>query len=136
MSMSDRAGSINAARLMQTYFKRFKSNSKTQMLAQLQREDFNDNLGDNTTVSGEVCSRVMTWTNALRSISVVYQRGPSQFKPQSGRIVTVRVRRSRGEIYSGHGRLRVCLSLAFPHYCTDPDVTLGNGMGCPLVVHC
>jgi len=29
MSMSDRAGSINAARLMQTYFKRFKSNSKT-----------------------------------------------------------------------------------------------------------
>jgi len=31
----------------------------------------------------------------------------------------------------------VCLSVAaFPHYCTDPDVTWGNGMGCPLVVHC
>jgi len=30
----------------------------------------------------------------------------------------------------------VCLSLAaFPHYCTDPDVTCGNGRGCPLVVH-
>ena len=29
-----------------------------------------------------------------------------------------------------------CLSLAtFPHYCTDPDVTWGNGRGCPLVVH-
>jgi len=33
--------------------------------------------------------------------------------------------------------LSVCLSLAaFPHYCTDPDVTWGNGKGCPLVVQC
>jgi len=32
--------------------------------------------------------------------------------------------------------LRICLSLAaFPHYCTDPDVTRGNGRGCPLVLH-
>ena len=31
--------------------------------------------------------------------------------------------------------LSVCLSLAaFPHYYTDPDVTWGNGKGCPLVV--
>ena len=31
--------------------------------------------------------------------------------------------------------LCVCLSLAaFPHYCTDPDVTSGMA-GCPLVVH-
>jgi len=31
----------------------------------------------------------------------------------------------------------VCLSLAaFPYYCTDPDVSWGNGRGCPLVVHC
>jgi len=30
----------------------------------------------------------------------------------------------------------VCLSLAeFPHYCTDPDVSWGNGRGFPLVVH-
>ena len=30
----------------------------------------------------------------------------------------------------------MCLSLpAFLHYCTDPDVTWGNGRGCPLVVH-
>ena len=29
----------------------------------------------------------------------------------------------------------VCRSLAvFLHYCTDPDVTLGNSRGCPLVV--
>jgi len=29
----------------------------------------------------------------------------------------------------------VCLSLAaFPHYCTDPDVTWGTVRGCPLVV--
>ena len=32
--------------------------------------------------------------------------------------------------------LSVCLSAAAcPHYCTDPDVTWGNGMGCFLVVH-
>jgi len=31
----------------------------------------------------------------------------------------------------------VCLSLAaFPHNWTDPDVTWGNGRGCPLVVLC
>jgi len=39
-------------------------------------------------------------------------------------------------MYIGHGHLCVCLSLAaFPHYCTDPDVSWGNGRGCPLVVH-
>jgi len=38
-------------------------------------------------------------------------------------------------MYIGHGRLSVCLSLAaFPHCCTDPDVTGGNSRGCPLVV--
>ena len=32
--------------------------------------------------------------------------------------------------------MAVCLSLvAFPHYCTDPDITWRNGRGCPLVVH-
>ena len=36
--------------------------------------------------------------------------------------------------------LCVCLSArlsiaAFPHYCTDPDVTWRNGRGFPLVVH-
>jgi len=35
-----------------------------------------------------------------------------------------------------HICLSVCLSLAvFPHYCSDPDVTWGNGRGCPLVAH-
>ena len=30
----------------------------------------------------------------------------------------------------------VCLSLAvFPRYCMDPDVTLENGRGCPLIVY-
>jgi len=32
-------------------------------------------------------------------------------------------------MYIGHGRLCVCLSLsAFPHYCTDPDVSWGNAL--------
>jgi len=48
-------------------------------------------------------------------------------------------------MYIGHGQylcvcvcvcVFVCLSLsASPHDCTDPDVTWGNGRGCPLVVH-
>jgi len=43
-------------------------------------------------------------------------------------------------MYSGHGRLCVCVPLclsitAFPHYCTDPDVGWVNGRGCSLVVH-
>jgi len=51
-------------------------------------------------------------------------------------LVTFRVRHSRGEMYIGYGRLCVCLSrAAFPHYCTDPDVTWENGRGCSLVVH-
>jgi len=43
--------------------------------------------------------------------------------------MTFRVRRSQSETYIGHGRLRVCLVclslVAFPHHCTDPDVTRG-----------
>jgi len=50
-------------------------------------------------------------------------------------VITFRVRRNRGEMYIGHGRLYVCLSLAaFPHYCTDPGVSWWNDRGCPLVV--
>jgi len=50
-------------------------------------------------------------------------------------IITFRVSRRRREMYIGHARLCVCLSIiAFPHYCTDPDVSWGNGRGCPLVV--
>jgi len=54
-------------------------------------------------------------------------------------VTTFRVRHSRGETYSADSSLClcVCLSLAaFPHYCTDPDVTWGNGRGCSVVVHC
>jgi len=54
----------------------------------------------------------------------------------SMKIITFRVRHSWGKMCIGHGRLYVCLSLAtFPHYCVDPDVSWGNGRGCPLVVH-
>jgi len=39
-------------------------------------------------------------------------------------------------MYIGHARLCVCVSLAaFPYYCTDPDVTWGNGRRCPIVMH-
>ena len=46
----------------------------------------------------------------------------------------------RREMYYGHARLCVCLCVCLSaaaclHYCTDRDVTWGNGRGCPLVVH-
>jgi len=49
-------------------------------------------------------------------------------------FITFRVSRRRREVYSGHARLCICLCLsaaACPHYCTDPDVTWGNGRGAP-----
>jgi len=56
-------------------------------------------------------------------------------------LVTFRVSRRRRKMYMyivlGHLCVSVCLSLAAcPHYCTEPDVTWGNGRGCPLVVYC
>jgi len=44
------------------------------------------------------------------------------------------------EMYCGHARLCVCVSVclsaaACPHYCTDLDVTWGSGKGCTVVVH-
>ena len=55
----------------------------------------------------------------------------------SYKLVTFCMRRSRGERYSGHGRPCVCLSVPrhIPSlgYCTDPDVSWGNGTGCPVV---
>jgi len=59
-------------------------------------------------------------------------------------LITFRVSHRPREMYCGHARLcvyvsvcvSVCLSAAAcPHYCTDPDVTWGSGTGCPLVVH-
>jgi len=46
----------------------------------------------------------------------------------------------RRVMYIGHALLR-CVSVrltlaAFPHYCTDSDVTWRNGRSCPLVVQC
>ena len=54
-------------------------------------------------------------------------------------LITFRVRRIRGEMFIGHGRLCVCLSvcLSVPRRITTllhgPGCNLGNGR--PLVVH-
>ena len=53
-------------------------------------------------------------------------------------IITLRVSHRRCKMYSGHLCVCVCVCVflaAFPHYCTDPDVSWGNGRECPLVVH-
>jgi len=46
-------------------------------------------------------------------------------------LVTFRVRRNRGEMYIGHGRLCVCLSLPrrIPTLLHGPECNLGNGRG-------
>jgi len=51
-------------------------------------------------------------------------------------IITFRVSGRRREMYIGHARLSVCVSVclsaaACPHYCMDRDVTWGNGRGYP-----
>jgi len=62
-------------------------------------------------------------------------RFPSLLSSVCSPLVTFRVSRRRCEMYCGHACLCVCLSAAAClHYCTDPDVTWGNGRGCPLVV--
>jgi len=56
-------------------------------------------------------------------------------------ILTFRVKHSRGEMYTGHGRLCVCMSVylsvprGIPTLLHGPGCNLGNGRGCPLVVH-
>ena len=51
--------------------------------------------------------------------------------------ITFHVRRSRGEMCSGHSRLCVCLSASrrIPALLHGPGCKLGNGRECPLVVH-
>jgi len=58
-------------------------------------------------------------------------------------VITFRVSRRPREMYCGHARLCVCVSVCLSvrgrmpiHYCTDPDVTWRSGRGCTLVVYC
>jgi len=56
-------------------------------------------------------------------------------------LIAFRVRHSRGEMYSSHGRLRVCLSVCLSvcpsshsHTTAQTGCNLGMVYGCPLVV--
>jgi len=51
-------------------------------------------------------------------------------------FITFCMSRRRHEMYCGHPRLCVCLSVCLSaaaclHYCKDPDVTQGSGRGAP-----
>jgi len=57
-------------------------------------------------------------------------------------VITFRVRRGRGEMYIGHGRLCVCLSMCLTVPRLIPALLQGpgcnyrvNGRGCSLAVH-
>ena len=63
---------------------------------------------------------------------------------KAGMFVRFCMRHSQSEMCIGHVHLCMCVCLclcvclsvtAFPHYCMDPDVSWGNGRGCPIVVH-
>jgi len=53
-------------------------------------------------------------------------------------VATFRVSRRRREMYCGHPRLGVCVSVRgrMPTLLLGPGVTWGSGRGCLLVVHC
>jgi len=62
------------------------------------------------------------------------------FSHKEQNFITYRVSRRRREMYCGHPRLCVCLSVclfaaACLHCCTDLDVTWESGRRYPLVVH-
>jgi len=88
---------------------------------------------------GRVCPPILKfWILSLRPILI--RRTINIFRT-SRYIITFRVSRRRREMYCGHTRLCVCVSVclsaaACPHYCTDQDVTWGSGRRCLLVVHC
>jgi len=52
-------------------------------------------------------------------------------------LITFRVSRRRHEMYCGHPRLCVCVSVLgrMPTLLLGPACNLGSGRGCPLVVH-
>jgi len=56
-------------------------------------------------------------------------------------VITPRVSRRRREMYIGHARLCVCVCVCLsvcrriPTLLHGPDVSWGNGTGCPLLVH-
>jgi len=60
--------------------------------------------------------------------------------PHKSCIVTFRVSRRRREMYIVHASLSVCVSVStvprrIPTLLHGPGCNLGNGTGCPLVVH-
>jgi len=58
--------------------------------------------------------------------------------PATHPFITFRVSRRRREMYCGHPRLCVCLSVRsrVPAQLHGPGCNFGSGRGCPLVVHC
>ena len=75
---------------------------------------------------------LMSWPETATFRYVVL----GSFVPLRCLLITFRIRHSQAKCFFGHRHVCVCLSRArFLHYCTHPDVTLGNGRECPLVVY-
>jgi len=98
------------------------------------------NLHDFWQTSMLFCSEHNCWSRLIKFITqsgATWRKSATQILLSMTALEGFRVRHSRGKMYSGQwSRPSECLSLAaFPHYCTDLDVSWGNCKGCPVVVH-
>jgi len=76
----------------------------------------------------------VNWCGMVKCLLMAYFIGNISAKRYQNPFTSVKVIASQmwdvfwDMVYTGHGHLCVSLSLAaFLHYCTDPDVTSGNG---------
>jgi len=76
---------------------------------------------------------VNDWAWLFKCVCVLYTVTIRDFLHTARVIITFRLSRRRREMFSGHVRLCVYMSVRgrMPTYCTDPDVTWGM-VGVPL----
>ena len=78
---------------------------------------------------GLLCNFDDITTEALHNTNELRKRVVTVRKDTQQHVVTFRVRRSRGEMYSGDGRLCVCVPRRIPTLLHGPGCNLGGMVG-------